>query len=121
MIGLAIGGSASTIAISIIFYLKNYLTAHKGVGKIILIMGIALLLAGIGLEIYDAMFTIQTYSDVIPANSLPVWFGNVIALTFAILGIVLMILGARELGFHYFDSDGKKASDAIILNLHAKK
>ena len=80
---------------------------NKGFGEIMLIIGIALLLTGIGVGIYIGMFTISTYSNIIPANYLPAWFGNVIALTLAILGIALIVLGARELGFHYFDSDAK--------------
>jgi hypothetical protein len=53
------------------------------------------------------MFSISTYTNTIPANTIPAWFGNVIAVTFTILGIVLIVLGGRELGFHYFDSDAK--------------
>jgi len=78
---------------------------NKDYGKILLIIGIALLLIGIGLGIYSEMFSISTYSNIIPANYLPAWFGNVIAITFAILGIVLIVVGARALGFRWFDSD----------------
>ena len=80
---------------------------NKGFGEIILIIGIALLLTGIGVGIYIVMFSISTYSNTIPANYLPTWFAFLIALVFAILGIVLIVLGARELGFHYLDSDAK--------------
>ena len=80
---------------------------NKDYGKILLIIGIASLLVGIGVGIYSLMFSISTYSNTIPANTVPAWFGNVIAVTLAILGIVLIVLGARELGFHYFDSDAK--------------
>ena len=78
---------------------------NKDYGKILLIIGIALLLIGIGLGIYSEMFSISTYSNIIPANYLPAWFGNVIAITFAILGIVLIVVGARALGFRWFDTD----------------
>ena len=80
---------------------------NKGFGEIILIIGIAVLLTGIGVGIYIGVFSISTYSSTIPTNYVPAWFGFVIALTLAILGIVLIVLGARELGFHYFDSDTK--------------
>jgi hypothetical protein len=70
-------------------------------------MGIAVLLTGIGVGIYIVMFSISTYTNTIPANTIPTWFGNVIAVTFTILGIALIVLGARELGFHYFDGDAK--------------
>jgi protein-S-isoprenylcysteine O-methyltransferase Ste14 len=80
---------------------------NKGDGKIILIMGIAVLLTGIGVGIYIGMFSISTYSNTIPANTVPTWFAFLIAVVFAILGIVLIVLGARELGFHYFDNDAK--------------
>ncbi len=78
---------------------------NKGFGEIILIIGIALLLIGIGLGIYSEMFSSFTYASTLPANTVPVWFAIVIAVTFAILGIVLIVLGLRELGFHYFDND----------------
>jgi len=54
-------------------------------------------------SVYTAASGISTYSNTTPANYVPGWFGNVIAVTLAILGIVLIILGAGELGFHYFD------------------
>ena len=98
MIVVAIGVSASAIIIGIASYLKE----RRGVGKIILIMGIALLLTGIGIGIYIGVFSSPIASSV---NTIPAWFGNVIAVTFAILGIVLIVLGARELGFLYFDSE----------------
>lgn len=78
---------------------------NKGFGKIILIMGIALLLVGIGLGIYSTMFSSFTYANTLPANTVPAWFATVIAVIFAIFEIALIILGARELGFHYFDSN----------------
>jgi hypothetical protein len=83
------------------------LSDNKGFGEIILIVGIALLLTGIGVGIYIGMFSISTYSNTIPANYVPAWFGFVIAVTFIILGIVLIVLGARESGFHYSDNDAK--------------
>ena len=73
---------------------------NKGTGKIILIIGIASLLVGIGVGIYSEMFSSSTYANTIPVNTVPVWFANVIAVTFAFLGIGLIVLGARELGFH---------------------
>jgi len=76
---------------------------NKGAGEIILILGIALLLTGIGLGIYIGMFSISTYSNTTPANYVPTWFVLAIAVVFAILGIVLIVLGAGELGFHYFE------------------
>jgi len=78
---------------------------NKDHGKILLIIGIASLLAGVGVGIYIVMFSISAYSNTIPANTVPTWFAFLIAVVFAILGIVLIVLGARELGFHYFDSD----------------
>ena len=80
---------------------------NKDYGKMLLIIGIASLLVGIGVGIYSVMFSISTYSNTIPANTVPAWIGNVIAITFIILGTVLIVLGARELGFHYFDDDAK--------------
>jgi len=76
---------------------------NKGFGEIILIVGIALLLTGIGVGIYIGIFSISTYSNTTPANYVPTWFVFAIAVVFAILGIVLIVLGARELGFHYFE------------------
>jgi len=79
---------------------------NKDYGKILLIIGIASLLAGVSVGIYIGMFSVSTYSNTLPANTVPTWFAFVIAVVFAILGIVLIVLGARELGFHYFDSEG---------------
>ena len=82
---------------------------NKRYGEIILILGITLLLTGIGVGIYIGMFSISTYASTIPANTIPAWFGFVIAVTFAILGIALIVLGARELGFRWFDGDVTKS------------
>ena len=62
----------------------------------ILIIGIASLLLGIGLGIYSTMFS-PTYANTLVVNMVPEWFANVIAVTFAILGIALIVLGATEL------------------------
>jgi len=86
---------------------------NKDYGKMILIMGIFLLITGISVGIYIEMFSITTYTNTIPANTVPAWFGDVIALTLAILGIVLIHLGARELGTSSFDSD---ATESEALN-----
>jgi membrane protein implicated in regulation of membrane protease activity len=77
---------------------------NKGDGEIILILGIAVLLTGIGVGIYSVTFSSLIASAV---NTIPAWFGNVIAVTFTVLGIVLIVLGARESGFHYSDNDAK--------------
>jgi hypothetical protein len=71
---------------------------NKGFGEILLIMGIALLLIGIGVGIYSEVLSGSTYAITIPANTVPAWFAIVIAVTIAILGIVLIVLGAKELG-----------------------
>jgi len=64
----------------------------------ILNIGIALLLMGIGLGIYSEFFSrVSTYEISIPANNVPAWFANVIAVTYAIFGIALIVLGATEL------------------------
>jgi hypothetical protein len=63
----------------------------------ILNIGIALLLMGIGLGIYSEYFSSSTYAVSIPANTAPVWFATVIAATYAIFGIALIVLGATEL------------------------
>jgi hypothetical protein len=63
----------------------------------ILNIGIALLLLGIGLGIYSEFFSSSTYSVSIPANTVPAWLATVIAATFAIFGLVLIVLGATEL------------------------
>ena len=80
---------------------------NKRFGKLILILGIASVLTGIGLGIYIEMFSISTYSNTIPANTVPTWFAFLIAAVFAILGMVLIHLGATELDHHYLDSDAK--------------
>ena len=80
---------------------------NKRFGKLILILGIASVLSGIGLGIYIEMFSISTYSNTIPANTVPTWFAFLIAAVFAILGMVLIHLGAMELDYHYLDSDAK--------------
>ena len=67
---------------------------NKGSGKIFIIMGIASLLIGIGLGIYSEMFSSPIASA---GNTIPAWFANVIAVTFTILGIVLIVL--ERLGF----------------------
>ena len=72
---------------------------NKGFGKIILVMGVALLLVGIGVGVYVGVFgSPVAYAG----NDVPGWFGNVIAVTFAIFGFALIALGVRELGVHFF-------------------
>ena len=68
---------------------------NKGFGKILLIMGFALLLVGIGIGIYSEMFGSWRATVL---NSIPVWLANMIAVTFSIFGIVVIVLGANELG-----------------------
>lgn len=72
----------------------------KGFGKVILFIGIALLLVGIGLGIYTADFSVATY--IVPSNMVPTWIANVIAATFIILGIGLIVVGSNELSFNPF-------------------
>jgi len=63
-------------------------------------MGIALLFLGVGTGIYSQIFSSSVYYDGPPAylgSTIPTWFANVIAVTFGILGIVLIALGANEL------------------------
>ena len=61
----------------------------------ILIIGFASLLTGIGLVMYSAT-TPNWVSLSTPQNTVPAWFATVIAATFAILGIALIFLGATE-------------------------
>lgn len=68
----------------------------KRFGKMMLILGIALLFSGIGLGIYSTMFA-NVYYFQSPPNMVPSWYANVIAATFAFLGIALIALGASEL------------------------
>ena len=81
----------------------------KGFGKIILILGIASLLLGFGVIIMcSSIFGTSEYYGSFPnliVNGVPIWFASVIAVTFGILGFVLICIGARELGVSVgFDS-----------------
>ena len=73
----------------------------KGFGKIILILGIVSLLLGFGVIICSSFFGTSEYYGSFPnfiVNAVPIWFASVIAVTFGVLGFVLIYLGARESG-----------------------
>jgi len=73
----------------------------KDFGKIILILGITSLILGFGVIIFSSFFGTSEYYGSFPnfiVNGVPIWFASVIAVTFGILGFVLICLGARELG-----------------------
>ena len=61
----------------------------KDYDKMMLIIGFALLLTGIGLVMYSAT-TPNWVSLSTPQNTVPAWFATVIAATFVFLGIVLI-------------------------------
>jgi hypothetical protein len=69
---------------------------QKRFGKIILIIGFATLLTGIGLIIYSA--TVPNWMSLsTPQNTVPAGYATVIAATFAFVGIALLALGATQL------------------------
>lgn len=72
----------------------------KGFGKITIFLGIASLLLGFGVIIGSSFGTSEYYGSFpnFILNGVPIWFASVIAVTFGILGIGLICLGARELG-----------------------